>query len=123
MALERITDANYNEFVQAEIAVLIFSGDWCSDCKTFIPEVEMVAQEHREARSEIRFGKVDVSRSREPTPANIVEIMGDYPEGIGEIPRVEIYRRGQRVFAEAPTTAENLNGDYLRRVIKPYVAP
>jgi len=53
--LPRVMDTNYDSFLQAEAAVLLFKIASCKPCDEFEPIVQKVAGLHHPA---VRFGKV-----------------------------------------------------------------
>jgi len=118
MLLEQVTDKNYRDFIALNKAVLVFSGDWCSDCKKFGPELERVITESDDLNLGVRFGKVDVKpQSQRPNDEICSLIMKRFPNVVGRVPRIEFYVDEYNVLAysEAEATKENLKIDYLKQ--------
>ena len=54
MAIEKVTDANYEEFRNFSRAVLVVSTSWCKECGRYDPIIETLSRQ----MPFIRFGKV-----------------------------------------------------------------
>ncbi len=57
MAVEKVTSANFEEFIHTDAPVLLdFYADWCGPCRMLAPVVESLAEEI----PALRVGKVNV---------------------------------------------------------------
>jgi thioredoxin 1 len=61
MALENLTEENFNEKVKEnQIVILDFWAPWCGPCRQFAPIFEEVASEH----PDILFGKINTEEQQ-----------------------------------------------------------
>ena len=78
-----IDDASFEEFVKAEVPVLVdFWAPWCGPCRMVAPVVDELADEYE---GKVNFGKVNVDES--PKIASQYGVMG--------IPTLILFRDGQ----------------------------
>lgn len=85
MSTVKITDKNFQkEVMGCETPVLVdFWADWCGPCKSLLPVIEELAEEHHE----IKVGKVNVDEEEEL--ARKFEIMS--------IPTLLVFKEGKIV--------------------------
>lgn len=60
MAIEKITDSNYEEFKNYSRSILVVGTSWCEQCKRYEPIVETLAKQ----KPYIRFGKTSIDTDR-----------------------------------------------------------
>lgn len=59
MAVEKINQQNFDEFIRNGISVVDFYADWCGPCKMLAPILSQLADAH----PEIKVGKVNVDEA------------------------------------------------------------
>ena len=103
MALEQITEENFDERVAAhDIVILDFWAEWCGPCKQFGPIFEKVAAEY----PDILFGKVNTEEQQ--------GLAGNF--GVRSIPSVAILREGIGVFMQAGLVPQEGLHDLVKQV-------
>ncbi len=103
MALEQITEANFDERVAAhDVVILDFWAEWCGPCKQFGPIFEKVAAEY----PDILFGKVNTEEAQ--------GLAGSF--NVRSIPTVAILREGIGVFMQAGLVPEEGLHDLIKQV-------
>ena len=103
MALEQITQENFEERVAAhDVVILDFWAPWCGPCKQFGPVFEKVAAEY----PEVLFGKVNTEEQQ--------ELAGYF--NIRSIPTVAILREGIGVFSQAGVVPQEALHDLIKQV-------
>lgn len=103
MALEQITEENFEQRVAAhDIVILDFWAEWCGPCKQFGPIFEKAAAEH----PDVLFGKVNTEEQQ--------GLAGSF--GVRSIPTVAILREGVGVFLQAGVVPEEGIHDLIKQV-------
>lgn len=88
MTVEVLTQANFDETIQAHDCVVVdFWAKWCGPCLTFAPIFEEVSTAH----PDVLFAKVDIEQE--------TALAEDFT--IRSIPFLMIFRKEFAVFAEA----------------------
>lgn len=83
MTTQKVTDAEFNTFIQSDKAVLVdFWATWCGPCKMMAPVLEEVSDEYQE---KLIVGKLDVDAN--PKTAQ------EY--GIMSIPTLVLFQNGK----------------------------
>ncbi|MBS9336221.1 thioredoxin [Fructobacillus papyrifericola] len=85
MAVEALTDANFEEKTKTGVSITDFWATWCGPCKMQSPVLDALAEDG--SFSKIDFYKVDVDENKE-TPGNF---------GIRAIPTLVVMKDGQAV--------------------------
>lgn len=103
MALENLTEKNFNEKVTSnDIAIIDFWAPWCGPCKQFAPIFEKVAGEH----PDILFGKVNTEEEQ--------ALAGHFQ--IRSIPTTIILRDNIAIFQQPGLLPEEGLKDIIRQV-------
>lgn len=83
---EILTDTNFSEFTQNNIALVDVFTTWCGPCKMLGPIIDQVS-EHFENDNMINVGKLNAEENPN-TMANL---------GVRNVPTILIYKNGQEV--------------------------
>jgi len=87
MAIEKITDENYEDFRKSEKAVLVLSlAKLCGACKRYKPTLSSVAEEI----SHVRFGEAELDEG------HLIKLKRDFPD-IKYVPTTILVRNGEVV--------------------------
>ena len=105
--LVRVSDENYNEYMAAPAAVVLFKIANCRKCDEFEPIVKEVSTEYN---GRIRFGKALLH-----VPGACREIKRKYR--FESFPTTHFYKQGQLVYE----AVEKLSKDDLNRAIVQYL--
>ncbi len=104
--VQQLTEENFAEFINQDIAIVDFYADWCGPCKRFAP---IFIEASNELEGIISFGKVNVDQ--EHSLSNQHEIM--------YIPTIVIFKNG----SEAQRKVGGMDMDDLREFIESAVIP
>jgi thioredoxin 1 len=103
MALENLTQENFNQSIEAnDIAILDFWAPWCGPCKQFTPIFEKVSQEY----PDILFGKINTQEQQ--------ALAGHFQ--IQSIPTVMVLRENIVLFQQAGLLPEEGLKDIISQV-------
>lgn len=81
-----LTDTNFSEFTQNNIALVDVFTTWCGPCKMLGPIIDQVS-EHFENDDMIKVGKLNA----EENPNTMAKL------GVRNVPTILIYKNGQEV--------------------------
>mgnify|MGYP001283920139 FL=1 len=94
MAVQILTQANFNETVQSDIPVVVdFWAPWCAPCRMFAPIFEAAADKH----PDILFAKVNTEEEQALASAF----------GIRSIPTLMVFREQIMLFQQAGALPAN----------------
>ena len=84
MAVEELTENNFEDFIKEGNALVDFYADWCMPCLTMSPIVEEISEKMND---HVRFGKVDVGENKD-----IAEKFG-----VSSVPNFVLFKDGEKV--------------------------
>ena len=95
MAVEELTENNFEDFIKEGNALVDFYADWCMPCLTMSPIVEEISEKMND---HVRFGKVDVGENKD-----IAEKFG-----VSSVPNFVLFKDGEKVdqFSGSMTAEE-----------------
>ena len=100
--LQRVTDANFNEYIKSGVKLVAFTADWCGFCQKQKPVLSEIAQQN------IDIGEIDADSN--------LSIVQQY--GISAFPSFLLFKNGHLLakFAGYRPKYELLNTilDYLK---------
>ncbi len=103
MALETLTQENFNEKVQSsQIVILDFWAPWCGPCRQFAPIFEEVSKEY----PDILFGKINTEEEQD---------LAAYFQ-IRSIPTVMVVKEGIVVFSQPGLLPKEALEDIINQV-------
>lgn len=82
--MKEILDANYKEFIESPLSVLIFTSPWCASCKKVTSSIDRLSLE---LEDRVAFGICDISTNQN-TPS-LLQVFS--------VPTVIIFRNGEQV--------------------------
>lgn len=87
MAIERITDDNYQEFKASGRAVLVASTTWCKICKEYKPVITALS----DGMPFVRFGEAVLDEGR------LTQFKKEYANNFGRLPLTLLMKEGKEV--------------------------
>lgn len=87
----KVTDENYEEFINSDLVLLNIKAEWCGPCRALSPIIDELSEE-----LDIRVGRVNIDEN-----PKIVEKLG-----IRSVPTTFLYKNGQIVERHVGTTSK-----------------
>ncbi len=106
MAIEKITDSTYHDFIHTPgtPVLVVFSAPWCGDCRRIAPALKQAAEEYA---GQMLFGQVE--RDEEMALAQAQQVR--------RIPTFMIYRDGEMLGALVEPESKAVLDDFIAKAL------